>query len=128
MPYARGPYSQHSSLPSPDVTTIPVARKLNFATRRYELDDNGNYVAMNATAQRVMLALSFGAPDAPRFLTDRDMEKRRQQINTALVGLVAEGAIEVTSVEVWRSKAGEGKERVYFINKSTGIGESVRRP
>jgi len=128
MPYARGPYSQHSSLPSPDVTTIPVARKINFATKRYELDADGNYAAMNPTAQRVMLAMSFGAPNAPRFLTDQEMEKRRQQIGTALAGLVAEGAIEVQRVAVWRSKAGEGKERVYFINKSTGIGESVRRP
>jgi hypothetical protein len=128
MPYTRGPYAQHSSLPSPDVTTIPVARKINFATKRYELDANGNYVAMNATAQRVMIALAFGAPNAPRFITDQDMEKRRQQINTALIGLVAEGAIEVTSVEVWRSKAGEGKERVRFINRATGIGDSVTRP
>ena len=128
MPYTRGPYAQHSSLPSPDATTIPVARKLNFATKRYELDSDGNYVGMDPTAQRVMLALSFGAPDAPRFITEQDMEKRRQQINAALVGLVAEGAISVTSVKVWRTRAGEGAESVKFINKKTGTGGTVSRP
>lgn len=128
MPYTRGPYAEHPSLPSPDVTTIPVARKMNFATRRYELDAYGNYVGMDPTTQRVMLAMSFGAPNAPRFLTDQDMEKRRQQINAALAGLVAEGVIGVTSVRVWRTRAGEGAESVKFVNKKTGTGGTVSRP
>ena len=128
MAYIRGPYAQHSSLPSPDVTVIPNARKIAFATGRYELDSDGNYVGMDPTIQRVMLALSFAAPNAPRFLTDREMEKRRQEITTALTVLVDEGAISLERVVVARDSAGEGSELVDFTNRETGLAETVTRP
>jgi len=128
MAYSRGAYAEHSSLPSPDVTAIPNARKIVFSTKRYELDGDGNPVGMDPTVQRVMLALSWGSPNTPRFLTDRDMEKRRQEITAALTTLVDEGAIGLTSVKVQANEAGAGSETVKFVNRRTGEAETVTRP
>ena len=128
MAYIRGPYAEHSSLPSPDTTVIPNARHIRFSTKRYVLDSDGNYEGMDPTVQRVMLAMAYGAPNTPRFITDRDMEKRRQEITAALSDLVAESAIEVRQVVVKADEAGAGSETVDFINKATGTAETVTRP
>lgn len=128
MAYLKGAYQEHSSLPSPTTTTINSSRHINFATRRYTVDSNGNFESMDDTAQRVLLALCFAAPSAPRFLTDRDMEKRRQQIYAALVDLEKEGAIKIKRVVIRRESPGRGVEVVEYYNRNTGANESVTRP
>jgi len=128
MAYLRGPYVEQSSLPSPTTTVVSSARGLNFATRRYTFDANGNPLAMDDTAQRVMLCISYAAPKPPLFLTDRDLEQRRQQIRTALGELEAEGAITVTRITVERTAAGSGHERIDFLNRHTGANETITRP
>lgn len=83
---------------------------------------------MDPTAQRVMLAVSWGAPDLMKFISDNEMDKRRREILAALDPLVDEGVIEVQRVIVERDRAGSAREQVDFLNKLTGTSATVTRP
>lgn len=127
MAFAKGPYQTLPSLPGPGTTTIHSSRKMNFATKRYVFDSDGNAEGMDSTTQRVIFTVSFAAPEPPRFLTDRDMEQRRQLIRGELQDLIDEGAIDRVVVTVRRTSAGKGKELIKWHNLETGITESVSR-
>lgn len=127
MSFCQGPYSQHASLPAPTTTKLVDARNLNFATRRYVFDDDGNPEGMDATAQRVVLAVSFAGGDAPRFGSTREFEGRRKRIEDALKPLVEEGAIRLLSVVVEETAPGEGREQIDYVNLRTQKQHSVTR-
>lgn len=127
MAFVQGPYAEFASLPAPTTTKLVDARLLNFATRRYVYDDDGNPEGMDATAQRVVLAVSFGGGQSPRFGSQRDFDARRLRIEAALKELVDEGAIRLLSVTVEEIAAGEGRERVEYVNLKTQREHSVTR-
>jgi hypothetical protein len=45
--------------PEEDQPSLVVARRIDAATKRYILTDEGNFARMSATAQRVLLTVSF---------------------------------------------------------------------
>jgi hypothetical protein len=45
--------------PEEDLATLVEARRIDAATKRYVLTDDGNFARMSVTAQRVLLTVSF---------------------------------------------------------------------
>ncbi len=127
MAYLQGPYATFTSLPSPTVDRINSSRKINANTRRYELDDNGNNEAMPSTRQRVLLQLDFAVGPPPKFLTERELERRKNGIKAGLKALVDEGAITLDRVIVLEDTAGSTKEIIDYTDLRTGVDETVER-
>ncbi len=125
MPYLDGPYGAQTSLPPPAVTRVVGARKVDFARGRYEYDADGNALGMDPTAQRVILAVSFGAAPEVGVIDDRELEARRARIDAALQAMVDEGAIRDVAVTVEPAGAGEVAEAVAYHNLATAQDESV---
>ncbi len=120
-----GPYGALTSLPAPATTRVVAARKIDFARGRYEYDADGNAVGMDPTAQRVILAVSFGAAPEVGVIDDRELEARRARIEAALQAMVDEGAIRDVVVTVESAGAGEVAETVGYHNLATAQDESV---
>ncbi len=126
MPYCKGPYARHSSLPSPSVFTLHSSRKIDFVTRRYELDDNGNPLPMPSTAQRVALQLDFAIPSGPpKFIDDTNLELREKQLTAALQTLIAEGAIRLESVSATEARPGVASSFVDYTDLNTAADDSL---
>lgn len=128
MRYLRGAYAEFASLPAPTTTTLHSAREIDFATKLYVLDTNGNPAAMSDVVQRVMLVLSYATPRPPAMISDGDFELRRQTIATALRALEDEGAIRVDRITVEVIGYGAGRERIDFTDLQTQQSQSVTIP
>lgn len=124
MPYCRGPYAAHSSLPSPDVTSLASSRNVDLQTRRYTFDSDGNPETMPTTRQRVVFAIAAAGP-IPKFITDRDIEQRKAVIRAGLAYLVSEGAITLDRIVIENPNQGHGREFVYFTDLNTGVDDYV---
>lgn len=130
MPYATGPYSLHSSLPSPARPEIHSSRSINFASKRYELDaTTGGNDPMTDTAQRVALLLTFGV-EMPRFVSEQHLEQLRTDARTALVDLTdgPRPDISLVSVTAERTYPGTASLVVQYRNLGTGKNETVQLP
>ncbi len=125
MPYMDGPFTALTSLPPAAVTRVGGARKIDFARGRYEYDADGNAVGMDPTAQRVILAVSFGAAPEVGVIDDRELEARRARIEAALQAMVDEGAIRDVAVTVEPADGGEVSETVAYHNLATAQDVSV---
>lgn len=62
---------------------IGGARKIDARTGRYEIADDGGFVAMDATAQRVLLTLALGVK-MPPFITPQGEAQIAATVRTAL--------------------------------------------
>ncbi len=104
MPYGTGPFGVDTlgiaaAEPEAEATgTIVTSRKIDFATGRYVLDDNGNAESMPDLHQRVGLLLAYGVKE-PDLIGDDFAGEMEKQIRAALSVLVAEGLI-IKRVEV----------------------------
>ena len=128
MPYCKGPYSAHSSLPSPVVMTLHSSRKVDFARRVYVMaDDGNNFDSMPSTRQRVFLQLDFAVGPPPKFMTEPELERRKRSIIAGMQLLIDEGAISLTKVTVEESAAGSVVEEVFYVDLQTGKDDSVSR-
>lgn len=126
MSYSRGPYSTFESLPAPDVTTLHSSRKIDFATKRYVNDDDGNPVSQPSIQQIVALKVTFEVPDA-KVITPQDQEASRQAVIIALSELTRPPSPLIDRVEVVFDSvlAGQESNVVNFRDLSTGLDESV---
>lgn len=59
------------------------ARKIDARTGRYEIADDGGFVAMDATAQRVLLTLALGVKTPP-FITPQGEAQLAATVRTVL--------------------------------------------
>ncbi len=125
MPYSQGPYYAPSSLPSPATTRVTGSRQIDFGSGRYKYDADGNPVGMNPTAQRVLLAISFGAGPMPKVIDDRALEERRANIELALARMVTEGSIRDVVVVIEQVGPARVQEHVDFFNTSIADKDSV---
>jgi hypothetical protein len=99
---------------------------VDFVTRAYVLDDDGNPAQMPSTRQRVLFALDNGDP-APKFLTDLALNRRKAQIEANLKPMVDEGAIRLDRVLVENNAQGSGREQIDYTDLATGIDDTVTR-
>lgn len=119
MAYLKGPYQKQANRP-PLTTTLVSSRKIDYATKRYVIDDDGNSEGMDDTSQRALVTTSFGSPTIPESISGVEFERRRAAVLAGLSDLEADGAIEVTSVSIEAGAAGFGAERVAYINRQPG--------
>ncbi len=126
MGYAKGPYSNFSSLPAPEVIRLHASRKLNFETKRYEFDDDGNPLQQPSIQQIVTMKLAFNVPDQ-KAITPQEQEASRQDVLSSLAELTAAPSPLIDRVEVVFSSEGAGEQRnvVNFRDLSTGLDDSV---
>ena len=126
MPFSQGPYSLHSSLPAPSVTEIHSSRFVNFVTKAYEVDANGNDASQPSIQQIVAMTLAFEVTD-PDFITTKDQEQLRKDIVTALLPLSggSRPSIDRLTVIVASASTGNQKTVVNFRDITTGLDQSV---
>lgn len=124
MPFATGPYHAHSLLPVPPRPALATARELDVPRKQFVINaTTGGYESMNATAQRVVLLVAFAIKAKDwKFLSDRDNERRRQAVATALEIMTKATPPDITGlvVTVVRDRAGVGKVDVEFVDATTG--------
>lgn len=103
MPYLRGPYSRHASLPVPPRPLLGAAREIDFVTKRYVTDEaTGGFSHMPPTVQRVVI-LSFQVklgefntlPERNRY--SQGLRDALEPLLTSSPPLIDELEIEVTS-------------------------------
>lgn len=130
MSYSQGPYQLFTTLPVPPRPAISSARKINFTTKRYEVNENtGGFKRMPPTAQRVLLLICFEVEDS-LFITPQGQSKVKLEIEKALSVLtdVASPLIQIRRIEVGSDFAGQGFRRVTFkdLTKNTGNDQTVQ--
>lgn len=127
MSYVQGPYESASAVSAgaPTTTAVVSSRELDLDRDGYSRDADGNPIAMRDVAQRVILAVRFGAPKPPALESARDVQTRRQDVRAALDDLVAEGAIRVVSIDVESQGAGRSCEEVTFVDRTNGEKKTV---
>mgnify|MGYP003476477364 FL=1 len=64
------------------------ARKIDGKTKRYVLNSDGGFDAMDGTAQRVLLLTSFATADRPEFIDERSEAQTQQRILEGLAPLL----------------------------------------
>ena len=128
MPYSRGPYSEHSTLPAPARPELHSSRAIDFEFRRYEINGTtGGSEGMRDTAQRVILLLSFGVT-LPKFLTDQGAERIKADCRTALA-ILSDGprpAITLSDVRTFADTYGRLRVEVDFVDLTTGANDTVQ--
>lgn len=127
MSYVQGPYESASAVSAgaPTTTTVVSSRKLDLDRDGYAHDSDGNPIAMRDIAQRVILAVRFGAPKPPALESARDVQARKQDVRAALDGLLAEGAIRIVSINVETQGPGRSCEEVTFVDRTNGQERTV---
>jgi hypothetical protein len=116
MAYARGPYAEQATLPAPRRTVLAGSPSMNFATGRYEYDDDGNPRAMSETAQRVQLLVAFAIHEPSGFIDERSLNRLKQRAQEAVASLVKEGVIRDVSVRVNEAGVARGRVAVRYYD------------
>lgn len=126
MGYSKGPYSTFESLPVPETTRLHSSRKVNFATKRYEFDDDGNPLPQPSIQQIVAMKVTFNVPDE-KTITPQSQEASRQAVLNALSDLTRPPSPLIDRVEVVfaSERAGQQNNVINFRDLSTGLDQSV---
>ena len=126
MGYSRGPYATFPSLPAPSVTRLHSSRKVNFATKRYENDDDGNPLPQPSIQQIVAMKVTFNVTIA-KTITPQDLEANRQAVLVALEDLSRPPSPEIDRVTVTfaSERAGQQANVINFRDLTTGLDQSV---
>ena len=95
---------------------LSSSRNIDGKTKRYTLDDDGNYDGMHDTAQRVLLLLAYECKEPTVIGVDFE-GKMRSSIRAALAPLTSgrEPSIRLEKIEV-SAKAGTSFKRVVFFD------------
>jgi hypothetical protein len=126
MSYSKGPYATFESLPAPDATVLNSSRKVNFATKRYENDADGNPLSQPSIQQIVALKVTFNVPDE-KLITPQSQEASRQAVLQALTDLTAPPSplIDRVTVTFASERAGLQQNVINFRDLSTGLDQTV---
>lgn len=127
MAYSTGPYNKFTSLPPPDTTVLGTSRKIDFATKRYVTDDDGNFEAMKDIAQRVALKVAFAVPE-PKFITPQEIALTDALIRAALQDMTSgpEPEIAIVSLAASSTSPGSLKRILEFRDLTNGTIEKVQ--
>lgn len=137
MPYSKGPYTLHSSLPVPDRPTVCSARYIDFATARYVMDEDGSFEQMPPIDQRVVIlagrAINRAIGDkSTAFNTIQTRNKIRREIRNELQILTAYPTplAVIKEILVGSEFAGGARAQVTYtdLTKGTGIDQKVQIP
>ena len=122
MAYGTGPYSLFVSLPAPPRPEVSSARNIDFATKRYMLDDTtGGFERMSPTCQRVVILVAQAAQPS-QFNTEPEHNAAKAAIVKALEVLTAAQPpqIKLKSVECTSPTSGTGKWEIRFKDLTVG--------
>lgn len=106
---------------------IGSARKIDFVTRRYVVADDGGFEAMDETAQRVVLLVSFAIGKEPAFITpagEADMERRVREA-LAVMTDIRDPDIDIDTIEISHDTQGNSFRGVRYKNLRTGTYQYV---
>jgi hypothetical protein len=106
--------------------TVQRARYLNLQTGDYEVDDNGNFVGMDAVQQQVLMCMftTFGTAVSPigqtlgniLVITPNIQGQVQAAVQTALANLINNGSLTLGTVSTKRKPNGQLWIEVNFIN------------
>lgn len=121
MPYSQGPYERFTSLPVPPRPKVYQARRIDFATGRYDLDDTtGGLQGMSAAVQQLII-LAGRQIDVARFNTAPERNKTRKAILNEIKPLTEEpgAVIRVDEVLVASEFPGTQRVEIRFVDLTT---------
>ena len=99
MPYPKGPYQRHATLPVPPRPKLAEAREIDFKRKRYVIDAaTGGFSHMPPIPQMVVI-LSFKV-EIPEFNTLQERNRYKQAIEEVLAPLVKANPPLVEDLEV----------------------------
>lgn len=126
MPYAQGPYTNFSLLPSLTAGKLSSSRKIDFAKGDYVLNADGSFAAMDDLVQRVVLLCAF-AIKKRKFVTPRTLNAYKDDIRKALTVLTGGSEPLVKLIEVTADGNGQGRVsgRVTFLILATNTKKTV---
>lgn len=126
MPYSRGPYSLTPDAPRPRPKLVS-SRLIDFATKTYVVDADGNPEAMPSTAQRVLLLVSYATDKRPAAITPQALNEMQDRTRKALRvltdGPAPRAKLQAATVE--RSAAGAVLGTVDFEDLTAGLDGEV---
>lgn len=133
MPYTKGPYADHSSLPVPPRPKVGSARWIDFSARRYELDaTTGGFRRMPPTVQRVVILAGRVLQTMGPFNTLQERNRIRTEIRNALSIMTKQPApeIEIKEILVATEFPGTANAQLTFrdLTRNTGIDDQVQLP
>ena len=122
MSYIQGPYQYRALLPPLPRPTAGTSRFIDGQTRRFELTEDGGFVDMPDTMQRVMLLLAFNVPDIGQFSTEIARAEWRKRALKALEPLTAVQPPVITNLTITMSTSRPGSDDadIDFVDNSTG--------
>ena len=127
-PYGLAPYGSFSLTytEEPTVTRVTSRRINNLGL--YEQDEDGNFLAMDDIAQRVLLKLAYGLNLPKVFGADFDTLVG-QAVRAALADMTAgrQPEIRILSIET-ENEGGTGYLRLRYFNLTTNQDAALRFP
>jgi hypothetical protein len=112
-PFGAAPFG----IPSPPtsantISTLSSSRLVDAKTRRYVVNDEGGFEAMDDVAQRVLMLVAFNVA-IPKFVTPRDQQAQRQRILEALSPMTTGPEPQIDKVRV--DVEDDGKQTSWIV-------------
>ncbi len=128
MAYSTGPHALFATLPAPERASLRSSRKIDFVRKRYVLDDDDAFEAMDDVAQRVVLLIAFNTK-RPRFITPQTMSEYRDSITKALAVLTGgpEPVAGNLKVSVTTGSPGTLNTALTYTNLRTNTRTTIER-
>ncbi len=126
-PYGHTPAGYAASTPTEETrSSLSSSRLINGVTKRYVVNDEGGFEAMDDIAQTVLLRISFAVREA-KFITPQGMADDRTAIRNALADMTkgAEPLIKIKTIEVTDSGKATTYKRVVYQNLMTNTLQTV---
>jgi hypothetical protein len=127
-PFGYGPFGLPLAPPTPSApSALSSSRKIDGIAGRYVVNDVGGFQAMDDTAQRVLLAVSFALKPRAPFITTRDLAAQETAIRAALAFLTSgqEPAIRLIAVAAAKTGPNATSLKVRFKNLLTGTEQTL---
>lgn len=133
MSYGTGPYGATGlgapigTLDSEPRTTLSSSRSIDFPTMTYVQNDDGGFVGMSDTLQRVLLAIAFGVTE-PKIITPQSLRQIENAIRTTLEPLTRgpRPVIKLISVEAVDDGAQTTSKRISFFDYISNTTQEVK--
>ncbi len=119
-PFGLMPFGGSTTDPQDTPRTIVGAWLIDERTMRYVLDEHGNPVAMDGTAQRVLLAV-VEADLAIGVIAPTELSRQEQAYRAALEPLVSDNSIAQLAVSVVSTGTGAVTATISYFNRATSL-------
>jgi hypothetical protein len=118
-PYGYFPAGSALEAPAEEArSSLSSSRKVNGVTKRYVINDDGGFEAMNDIAQTVLLRICYADTESP-YITPRAANETKAKVRAALKDMETSKLIRIEAIEVEEYNSTTTLKRIRFFDLTT---------